>query len=85
MPGVTISAAYGCGGAVVAPAVAEQLGMPLLDRAISSAVASQLHVTLQEAEGAELKRSLWGAVLLRSRPAGRRRARRRYRRRPAGR
>jgi cytidylate kinase len=60
MPGVTISAAYGCGGAVVAPAVAEQLGMPLLDRAISSAVASQLHVTLQEAEGAELKRSLVG-------------------------
>ena len=60
MPGVTISASYGCGGAVIAPAVARELHMPLLDRAISSAVATQLHVSVQEAEGAQVKRSLVG-------------------------
>ena len=60
MPGVTISAAYGCGGAVVAPEVARRLGFPLLDRAISSTIASQLHVSVPEAEGGEEKRSLAG-------------------------
>jgi cytidylate kinase len=54
---VTISAAYGAGGSVVAARVAEALGVRLLDRAISSTVAAQLRVTVQEAEGAEISRS----------------------------
>lgn len=58
MPAVTISAGYGAGGSVVAPAVAERLGYPLLDRAISSQVAEQLRVTVAEAEGGTLNRSL---------------------------
>jgi cytidylate kinase len=58
MPGVTISASYGAGGSVIAPAVARQLSLPLLDRAISSRVAAQLHVSVQEAEGGEMRRSL---------------------------
>jgi cytidylate kinase len=58
MPGVTISAGYGAGGSVVAPAVAERLGYRLLDRAISSRVAEQLHVSVTEAEAGALKRSL---------------------------
>jgi cytidylate kinase len=58
MPGVTISAGYGAGGSVIAPAVADRLGLPLLDRAISSRVAAQLHVSVQEAEGGEMRRSL---------------------------
>jgi cytidylate kinase len=58
MPGVTISGGYGAGGSVVAPAVADRLGLPLLDRAISSAVAGQLHVSVQEAEGGQVRRSL---------------------------
>jgi Cytidylate kinase-like family len=58
MPGVTISASYGAGGSVIAPAVAAQLNLPLLDRAISSRVAAQLHVSVQEAEGGEMRRSL---------------------------
>jgi cytidylate kinase len=57
MPGVTISAQYGAGGSVIAPDVANRLGLTLLDRAISSEVATQLHVTLKEAEGGEIKRS----------------------------
>jgi cytidylate kinase len=58
MPGITISAGFGAGGSVVAPDVAKRLGLPLLDRAISVAVAEQLHVSVPEAEGAVLKRSL---------------------------
>lgn len=58
MPGVTISAAYGAGGSVVAPMLAERLGYRLLDRAISSRIAEQLHVTVEEATTGALKRSL---------------------------
>ncbi|MCK4177313.1 cytidylate kinase-like family protein [Aciditerrimonas ferrireducens] len=39
---VTISAAYGAGGALVAPRVAERLGVAFVDRAIPAAVAAQL-------------------------------------------
>lgn len=58
MPGVTISAGYGAGGSVIAAQVAELLGVPLLDRAISSDVAEQLHVSVAEAEGGAVQRSL---------------------------
>jgi cytidylate kinase len=60
MPGVTISAGYGTGGSVIAPAVAERLKLRLLDRAISSDVAQQLHVSVQEAETGCMQRSLVG-------------------------
>jgi cytidylate kinase len=40
-PVVTLSALYGAGGTVVGPRVAEQLGVPLLDREIPEAVARQ--------------------------------------------
>jgi cytidylate kinase len=63
MPGVTISAGYGTGGSVIAPLVAERLGLPLLDRAISTDVAAQLHVTVEEAEGGAFNRSLVGRLL----------------------
>jgi cytidylate kinase len=58
MPGVTISSGFGAGGSVVAPAVAKQLGFPLLDRAISSRVAAHLRVSLAEAEEGVPERSL---------------------------
>lgn len=58
MPGITISAGYGAGGSLVAPKVAGRLGFALLDRAVSSYVAEQLHVSVQEAQGGALKRSL---------------------------
>jgi cytidylate kinase len=57
MPGVTISAGYGAGGSIIAPEVARQLGLPLLDRAISSHVAAKLRVTVREAEGGVIRRS----------------------------
>ncbi|MGI8666452.1 MAG: AAA family ATPase [Jatrophihabitans sp.] len=63
MPGVTISAGYGAGGSVVAPEVARLLGLPLLDRAISSAVARQLQVTVAEAQDGVARRSIGGRFL----------------------
>ena len=58
MPGVTISAGYGAGGSVIAPEVARRLGIPLLDRAISSHIAEKLHVSVTEAESGTVRRSL---------------------------
>jgi cytidylate kinase len=46
---ITISAAFGAGGSVVGPSVAERLGMPFLDRAIPLAVARTLSVPVDEA------------------------------------
>jgi cytidylate kinase len=63
MPGVTISAGYGAGGSMIAPEVARQLGLPLLDRAISSRVAAQLRVSVPEAEGGVIKRTGAGRFL----------------------
>src|SRR5260370_41104546 len=38
---VTIAASYGAGGSAIAPAVADRLGLALLDRAIPPAVATE--------------------------------------------
>src|ERR1041385_2601476 len=46
---VTIAATYGAGGSVVAPAVAERLGVPLIDRAIPLALAHELDAPLGRA------------------------------------
>jgi cytidylate kinase len=61
---VTISAAYGAGGAEVAPAVAERLGLPFHDRAIPAQVAGRLGVTVAEAEANDetVVRGLWRLV-----------------------
>ena len=48
MPVVTISAQYGAGGSVIAPAVAEALGLPFVDRAIPVQVAGELGVSVDE-------------------------------------
>jgi cytidylate kinase len=58
MPGVTISASYGTGGRAVARAVSSRLNLPMLDRAISADVAQKLHVSVREAEGGAVTRSL---------------------------
>jgi cytidylate kinase len=46
---VAISAAYGAGGSVVAPAVAKRLGVPFVDRAIPMGVAARLDIPVEEA------------------------------------
>ncbi len=57
MPGVTISSGFGAGGSIVAPAVATQLGLQFVDRAISATVAARLQVTVREAEDGSPKQS----------------------------
>jgi cytidylate kinase len=61
---VTVSAPYGAGGAEVAPAVAELLGLPFHDRAIPAQVASRLGVPVAEAEANDetVVRGLWRLV-----------------------
>lgn len=61
---VTISAAYGAGGAEIAPAVAERLGLPFYDRAIPAQVAGRLGVSLEEAQANDetVVRGLWRLV-----------------------
>jgi cytidylate kinase len=39
---VTIAATYGAGGSVVAPAVAQRLGLPMLERAIPASLAAEM-------------------------------------------
>lgn len=46
---VTVSAAYGAGGALVGPKLAERLGVPFLDRALPTEVAQRLAMPLAEA------------------------------------
>ncbi|MBE2316455.1 cytidylate kinase-like family protein [Solirubrobacter sp. CPCC 204708] len=46
---VTVSAAYGAGGALVGPRLAERLGVPFLDRALPSEIAQRLAMPLDEA------------------------------------
>lgn len=55
MPGITISSEYGAGGALVAPKVAEKLGLPLLDKAIDADIARSLDVSEAEAHEGERK------------------------------
>lgn len=45
---VTVSAAYGAGGSIIGPAVAERLGVPFVDRAIPATVAAEIGVSLEE-------------------------------------
>ena len=46
---VTVSAAYGAGGALVGPKLAERLGVPFLDRALPTEIAERLAIPLAEA------------------------------------
>jgi cytidylate kinase len=46
---VTLSAAYGTGGSLIGPGVAEALGVPFVDRAIPGTVAAQIGCSLEEA------------------------------------
>lgn len=46
---IALSAAYGAGGSVIGPAVAERLGVPFVDRAIPLAVADRLQVPYDDA------------------------------------
>jgi Cytidylate kinase-like family len=56
---IALSASYGAGGDVVGQALAERLGVPLLDRAIPIKVAEQLRVDPAEAVTVEVDSPGW--------------------------
>ncbi len=45
---VTIAATYGAGGSVIAPAAAERLGLPFIERAIPVEVAKKINASLED-------------------------------------
>lgn len=51
VPVVTISASYGAGGSVVAPSLAERLGVAFVDRVITSDVSQEASGLVRSAEG----------------------------------
>lgn len=61
---VTVSASFGAGGAEIARAAAERLGLPFRDRAIPVQVAGRLGVPVEEAEANDerIARGLWRLV-----------------------
>jgi len=61
---VTVSAPFGCGGAEIAPAVAERLGLLFHDRVIPAQVAGRLGVPVAEAEANDetITRGLWRMI-----------------------
>src|SRR3954452_22448953 len=68
---VTISAAYGAGGAVVGPRLAERLGVQFLDRAIPSEVAERLAIPADQSQARdEAIGGLLSRVALRLAPVG---------------
>lgn len=46
---IALSAAYGAGGSIIGPSLAQRLGVPFLDRAIPLAVADRLEVSYDDA------------------------------------
>jgi cytidylate kinase len=61
---VTLAALYGAGGSLIGPRVAEQLGVPFLDRAIPSSVAKRAGLPeVAVAQADEEPRSRWNEVV----------------------
>jgi cytidylate kinase len=56
-PIVTLSASFGSGGSIIGPQVAEELGLPFLDRAIPVAVAEALAVPMTDVMAHDERRS----------------------------
>lgn len=59
---VTISASYGAGGSVIAPAVAQRLDLPLVSRSITSDVAAHMVGALREAHDDERAEGTWSRL-----------------------
>jgi cytidylate kinase len=56
---VAISASYGAGGSRIAPAVAERLNVPFLDRAIPMSAADRLGISADAESDEERRRGSW--------------------------
>src|SRR5262245_42205026 len=59
---VTVSATYGAGGSVIAPRLAERLGMPFFDRLIHTPQAQELRAIAESESDAERNQAPPGRV-----------------------
>lgn len=61
---VTISASFGAGGSEIGPAVAKELGLPFVDRAIPAAVARKLGLPMRDvdAKDEKVERGFWRVI-----------------------
>jgi cytidylate kinase len=62
---IAVSASYGAGGSVIAPLVAERLGVAYLDRAVAARDSQRMEEEVREAAASEeeLERGLWQRVM----------------------
>lgn len=62
---IAVSASYGAGGSVVAPLVAERLGVTYLDRAVAARDSQRMEEEVREAAVSEeeLERGLWQRII----------------------
>jgi cytidylate kinase len=62
---IAMSASYGAGGSVIAPLVAEHLGVPYLDRAIAAREGERMQAEVREAavDEEQLERGLWQRMI----------------------
>ncbi len=66
MPLVTVSASYGSGGSIIAPMIAESLGVPFLDRPVAAKTTSAIDTAAHD-EAAQpdedVTQSIWSRIL----------------------
>ncbi|HUF33618.1 MAG TPA: cytidylate kinase-like family protein [Acidimicrobiales bacterium] len=62
---IAVSASYGAGGSVIAPLVAERLGVAYLDRAVAARDSQRMEEEVREAAVSEeeLERGLWQRII----------------------
>lgn len=63
---IAVSASYGAGGSVIAPLVAERLGVPYLDRAVAARDSERMEDEVRGEAAVseeELERGLWNRIL----------------------
>lgn len=62
---IVVSASYGAGGSVIAPLVADRLGVPYLDRAVAARDSQRMGEEVREAAVSEeqVERGLWARII----------------------
>lgn len=63
---ITVSASYGSGGSVIAPLIAEHLGLPFLDRPVAAKTTSAIHTAAHDEAARpdeDVSQSIWSRIL----------------------
>ncbi len=63
---ITVSASYGSGGSVIAPMIAERLGVPFLDRPVAAKTTTAIEIAANDEAARpdeDVSQSIWGRIL----------------------